>query len=616
MAQQEVKIVFKIDGIDEEITDLNQLNNALKNTKTETEKLGDAKKQTEGRMDKFGNKLSSLPGPLGAVGQGVKGLNMAFKALLANPIMLAITAIVAAITTLGKVFFSTKEGGEALERFMAGFSAVFDVLRDAVLPLTDNIKKLFTDPKQALIDFGESIKTNLVNRFNGMLELIPALGTSIKLFFEGEFSQAAETAGNAVGKAFLGVEDVVGKVGDVVGEAVDEANRAAELTGTLQKLKDEQRDLNVLRAEQNALIAEAKLKVDDETLSISERQTALKEASKLEQELLDEELRIENERLAALEELAEMSDSDAETLDQIAEQRIKIANLNEQSTNKQRQLTRGLQQLENEAAADKKANDEEKIRLSKEYEAQLKAEVDALEKYVDDNFLALDEDLKNWRNYYDGRLQQEQEFNEQYDAFIEARIDNDAKDEANKKRLQALEARRDQMIMDSKYALAEASVKAAEFSAKMIERFGKDEEKSAKAAFVVNKIASIADVIINYQKAKVGILASASTLPPGAREVYLTKQLASARITSGISLATILATKFNGGNSNLGGDGGGGGGSAPSINYSFGQAGGPTIEPGQLTTGEEAQPIQTYVLASDVSNAQQAQQQIQNLSQL
>lgn len=53
-----------------------------------------------------------------------------------------------------------------------------------------------------------------------------------------------------------------------------------------------------------------------------------------------------------------------------------------------------------------------------------------------------------------------------------------------------------------------------------------------------------------------------------------------------------------------------------SINYTFGQQAGQTITTGQTSTGQQIAPVQTYVLASDVTNAQQAQQQIQNLSRL
>lgn len=397
---KEVRIFFKIEGIDTEITDLNQLNKALSKTADETEKVGEATKKSESKIDKFGNKLSSMPGPLGAVGKGVKALNTAFKALLANPILLAITAIVGAITALGKAFFSTKEGGEALDRFMAGFSAVMDVFRDVLVDIGGKLMSIFKDPKQALIDFGTAIKENIINRFEGILEFIPAVGTAVKQLFERDFEGAAKTAADAVLKVTTGVENATDKmaaagsaVKGVMDEAAQEAARAAELTGILQKLTDQERELNVERANQNALIAEAKLKVDDETLSIEERQAALKQASEAEQALLDETLRIEEERLAAMQELADMSDSDQETLDALADQEIKLASLREQSTNKQIQLSRRMQSLDNEAAADKKANDEAQAARDKEA-ADKKAEQAAADQAARDAQLKAEADLK------------------------------------------------------------------------------------------------------------------------------------------------------------------------------------------------------------------------------
>ena len=290
--------------------------------------------------------------------KSVQGLGTAFKALLANPVILVITGIVAAVTALFKAFTSTKEGGEALDRVMAGLSAVFDVFRDILVSIAEPIVDLFTDPQQAIKDFGKFLKENITNRFEGLFELIPNLAKSVKLLFEGEFSEAAETAGNAFLKVTTGTEDAITKAKNAVKEAIDEGTEAARLTGVLQDLTDRERDLNVERAEQNKLIAEAKNRADDLTLSTEERLAAVNEAGAAEEEILNKQLQLERERLVALEALAAQSDSDAETLDELANQRIKLANLEEQSLNKQTELLGKRKAITNEqAAADKAAAD-------------------------------------------------------------------------------------------------------------------------------------------------------------------------------------------------------------------------------------------------------------------
>eukprot|EP00935_MAST-01C_sp_MAST-1C-sp1_P001966 g1966.t1 len=92
-----------------------------------------------------------------------------FKALLANPVALFFTLLVGALTSIVKAFKSTKEGAEFFEQASAGLSAGLDVLRDIL----------------ALIDFGKAVKQNIINRLEGLLEFIPAIGKAIGLVFKG-----------------------------------------------------------------------------------------------------------------------------------------------------------------------------------------------------------------------------------------------------------------------------------------------------------------------------------------------------------------------------------------------------------------------------------------------
>ena len=83
---------------------------------------------------------------------------------------------------------------------------------DLVAHLANVLVDLFSNPKESLESFGELIKQNLINRFDGLLNLIPELGRAITLLFDGEFSEAGKVAGNAVAKVALGVDDLSGKI--------------------------------------------------------------------------------------------------------------------------------------------------------------------------------------------------------------------------------------------------------------------------------------------------------------------------------------------------------------------------------------------------------------------
>ena len=363
-----------------------------------TKELSNATEQAEQASMSFTEKLEAIPGPIGQVVQGVKGAGQALKVLAANPIGAVITAVTFALTALFKAFKSTKEGAETLDRVTAAFSAGLDVLRDILVVVAQKLIDTFKNPKQALIDFGNALKKNIINRVQGMLELLPAIGKAISLAFKGQFKEAGKVAANAVGKVTLGVENVVEKTGDfiektkdVVKEIREESTAAAELTGRLQKIDDAQRELNVRRAEQNALIAEAKRAITDESLSYEERMEAAKTAFAAEQQLLNEELSLNQQRLDTLKALAAQSDSSKETLEEIAQLEITIAQQREQSANKQKELadtTKSLQEQEKarlQSVADFResleasALDNAKKREEKELEALKQANIRKLD---------------------------------------------------------------------------------------------------------------------------------------------------------------------------------------------------------------------------------------------
>ena len=433
MAEKEVKIFYKVEGIDGYITDLNELQVALAQSAAETEVLTkdtdeftESQKEAQDEVEEtsntlaglskqaakyreelnkaeigseayttikdkleevetaqkdatkgvsgFGDSLGAVPGPIGGITKAVKGVNLALKAMLANPIVLVIAAVVAAITGLVKAFTSTKEGAEKVDQVLAGLGAAMDVIRDRIVKV----------------------------------------GGAIIKFFSGDFTGAVSD-----------FKEAVSGIGD---EILEEAQKAAELTGVLQKLDDKTRDLNVRRAEQNALIAQTKLRVDDTTLSIEERSKALEEATQLETSLLNETLDLEKERLDAMVALADQSDSDAETLNELAAQRIKIAQLEEQSLAKQTQLQAKRKTLTAQQAAIDKVAADEAARLRKEREDAAQAQLD--------NELKISEELRRkkltdqQKVLYDLRLKYEEQKeivkdNEELLAKLETQYDAD-----------------------------------------------------------------------------------------------------------------------------------------------------------------------------------------------
>lgn len=110
--------------------------------------------------------MNMMPGALGQAAGGVQRLGVAFKALLANPIVLVITAIVGALTALFKAFKSTDSGGTELAARLEQLKAIVDVFRQRLILLTRAIGHVFKgewkeagqDFKDTFTDIGGAIK--------------------------------------------------------------------------------------------------------------------------------------------------------------------------------------------------------------------------------------------------------------------------------------------------------------------------------------------------------------------------------------------------------------------------------------------------------------------------
>lgn len=99
--------------------------------------------QHQRNVGNYRSALEGLPGPLGNAANAAGGLQKQLLALLANPIVLLIAAIVMGLKLLFDAFTKTDEGGEAFAAIMKQVSAVIDVAMQRIGMLADGLVKLF-----------------------------------------------------------------------------------------------------------------------------------------------------------------------------------------------------------------------------------------------------------------------------------------------------------------------------------------------------------------------------------------------------------------------------------------------------------------------------------------
>lgn len=300
-------------NMEETIADLNKKISDTpidtKEFKKLTKDLKQVESQYEGAKMKsqgFTDSLADSPGIMGQVGKGIKGVNTAFKALLANPIVLFITLLVGALTAVYKAFASTKEGAEAIEQVMAGVSATIDVVRDRFLSFVKALSKF---------------------SLSGMIDAFRGMGDEIK----------------------------------------KEAFEAARLKKELQDITDTERELNKERALQNRLISEAKKKINDETLSYDERIAALKEVAAKERALALEEENLARRKYNAIVEQNKLSDSSKEDLDAEAAAYVNLQNALKNTADKQKEVADQTKSLNDRRKAERKQRQAERAAGEKAY---------------------------------------------------------------------------------------------------------------------------------------------------------------------------------------------------------------------------------------------------------
>lgn len=179
--------------------------------------------------------MNMMPGALGQATSQIQRFGVALKALALNPIVLAITAVVGALTGLFKALKSTDTYGTNFQARLEQMKSILDVVRTRVIAFADAIKSLF----------------------------------------KGDFQEAGEK----FKQTFTGI-----------GEQMKNATDAAwDYIHALDRIEDSQNNFISDAAELENKIAKLQFQAMDQRLSDEKRLAASKEAMRLSEQLLTKE---------------------------------------------------------------------------------------------------------------------------------------------------------------------------------------------------------------------------------------------------------------------------------------------------------------------------------------
>jgi hypothetical protein len=366
-------------------------------------------------QDNVGNYKSALEGispQFASLSTGIGNATKAAVTFIATPLGLVIAALGAVLFTLTAYFRSSEEGQNRLNKITAIASAIFEQFMNVVEDVGEAIFDAFTNPKQALLDFGNFIKDQIVNRFVGMFELIPKLGSAVKLLFEGNFKEAGKVAADAIGKVTLGVENATGKLGEFISQTnkiiktgIDFGAKAAAIQADIDKTE---RKLIVDRAKfalEVAKLREQSIKSEGEA-----KRKALTEAIRLETELSNREVAFAQKRLELARLKVASDGNDKEALKAVAEAQADVLNAEKSRFDNTVKFQKQLEALNKKADGQDGEDSKKRIeRINNQLEAEIKyfeavagnenksfqERLDAVNSFLDKKQESLDFNLEN-----------------------------------------------------------------------------------------------------------------------------------------------------------------------------------------------------------------------------
>jgi len=573
------------------IKEVEKLNKELKNTSKEVKETNKSLEDATSTLDGFsGGAVSKIKN----FGKSIKGLTTGFKSLKVAIIGTGIGALVIGLVALRTAFTSSEEGQNKFAKLMGVIGSVTGNLVDILANLGEGIINAFTNPKQALIDFKNLIVENITNRFNAIIDTLGFLGSAFKKVFSGDFKGAledAKKAGSSYVDSLTGVKNSIDKVTEATKGFVKELKEEAKIAGQIadQRAKADklERGLIIERAKANRDRAELLDKAaNKEKFTAQERINFLEEAGKIEEEITRKE--IESARLRFEAKVAEnaLSKSTKQDLDDEANLKAKLIDLETARLTKQKLVTSQIVAAKREEVARLKAiDDEEKAR--KEEEDKLKEEKqkekDLQEKQRKDQKLK-DDELRAQREI---QLEQEKTVAKEK-AFQDAITIAGAESRLGKAILiakQLLQAR--EMIMEMKGTLFSAKQSATKTVVKSAEAGVDVSSGAAKAAAAAPFPANI-PLILGYAAQAVGIVSAIRGAMKASKQA--TSKLGVSETSPKIATPPTVAASI-----------------PPAFNI-VGASG--TNQLASAIGGQSQQPIQAFVVSSEVSTAQELDRNI------
>ena len=568
--------------------DTSEVEQSVERTTETVEGLGDATKKTSSDM-KQGFKAAE---------QGTKGLGSSIGGLIKS---LGIIGVAMAVFTFMKdLLMKNQKIMDALNVATTALEILFNKLFESVEPIGDAMASAFEDPKQAISDLWEAIKTNFINRLEGLVVAATSVGKVLKGVFELDWDTIKEGATDyasalvQIGTGFDreqqeaiidGVKNFAIEAANATKAAVEQASSLVDLQNELELLEAGQKKIQMTYQRDAELQRQRR---DDIRLTLDERIEANDKLGKILEDQIKVEQVLADKRLALAERERDELGATTERKAKVLLAEGELADLRERIAGQE------SEQITNQAALEKELFDiQQELRV---------ATLDAREK-----------ELEELDIYYEA-LQEKARLAGETDVEIEAAKIKALEDLKNKfikedldKEAKATKDRVDMQRKEKDARLTAASGMIAGLGS-LVEALG----NQSKASVAIQKTLAIAQIAIDTAKSIsagiAGATTSATATGPGAF------------VATPIFIATTIATILGAVGSAVGilnSVPGGGGASVPSISVPTASAA-PSFNPVTTNTTElggteqaELAPIQAFVVETQITGNQENVNQIE-----
>lgn len=453
---------------------------------------------------------------------------------------------------------------------------------------------------KTMFDLGKALMTNPIFLLGG---IIAAVVTNFE-----ELTKAGGLIGNVFGFIKSAIDGVIGGLVDFMdwigltdtkaGERAENEKKRAE---EQKKQRDEElKKAKEVEAEKEKLAKEAAAKEAQRIQKIRDDQKSLNDFLKTEREKRHQETLTEQERelrqlKLTYDEKKRLAHGDAALLKSLNEEYQKeIERINTNYANKRAQ---------EELAVAKRTND-----LLKQIKIEGIAEEEALSQEIQNiRQGAQATELQDVQDVYNEKIERAKKLNLDFEV-LEQELER-KKDEIREK-YKTKEVEQEKLSGQQKVDIAFA---VAGNLMSIMDSLGKQDKAGAKRRFNINKALGVAQASINtFMAVNAALTAGGNPIKLATGAQFVEAGIA---LTMGLAnVAKISATKFNDGGGNTPPPAGGGGGGMGS---GGGSTSAPALDLSFLNNGQtKAQPIQSYVLATNVTSAQDAQQKILDQSKL